>query len=156
MYEHCNLHQTCTHPCSFYPLILKCIYRGWFTISFAQLKHQTVTLTSVIKCHNIKPSSDCISLKRLTKEIVNKIQTLLCPPGKRKLAVANSTSVSLGIGFLPSAIPTMAVMCVSGPNTYRGIPRFCPTSLTILKTIITCYIQLSFIKIMLLMSLSGL
>jgi len=146
IYEHCNLHQTCTHPCSFSTLILKCIYRWWFTISFAQLKHQTVNLTSVIKCHNLKHSSDYI-LKRLTKEILNKIQTLLCPPGKRKLAVANSTSVSLGIGFLPSAIPTMAVMCVSGPNTYRGIPRFWPTSLMILKTIITCYTQLSSIKL---------
>lgn len=153
MYEYCNLHQICTHPCSFNLLILKCIYRYCFTISCAQLKHQTGKRTSVIKCHNLKPSSDHISLKRLTKETLNKIQTLLCPPGKRKLAVANSTSVSLGIVFLPSAIPTMAVMCVSGPNTYRGIPRFCPTSLMILKTIITHYIQLSSFKMVLLMSL---
>jgi len=153
MYEYCNKHQICTDPCSFSPLILKCIYHWWFTISFAQLKHQTGKHTSVIKCHNLTPSSDRISLKSLTKETLNTIQTLLCPPGKRKLAVANSTSVSLGIGFLPRAIPTMAVMCVSGPNTYRGIPRFCPTSLMILKAIITCYIQLSAFKIMLLMSL---
>ena len=39
-------------------------------------------------------------------------------PGSRKLAVVLSLAgVSVGMFLVPSAIPTMAVMWVSGPNT---------------------------------------
>ena len=39
-------------------------------------------------------------------------------PGSRKLAVVLSfAGVSVGMSLVPSAIPTMAVMWVSGPNT---------------------------------------
>ena len=50
-------------------------------------------------------------------------------PGSRKLAVVPEPAVAtaVGISLLPSAMPTIAVMWVSGPNTYRGIERFCPT-----------------------------
>ena len=50
-------------------------------------------------------------------------------PGSRKLAVVPEPAVAtaVGISLLPSAMPTIAVMWVTGPNTYRGIERFCPT-----------------------------
>ena len=49
-------------------------------------------------------------------------------PGSRKLAVVPSLAgTSVGMSLLPRAMPTMAVMWVSGPNTNRGIERFCPT-----------------------------
>lgn len=55
------------------------------------------------------------------------------PPGKRNVAVENSATVALGIGFFPNAMPTTAVMCVSGPKTWTGIPKLAPTSLITLK-----------------------
>lgn len=63
------------------------------------------------------------------------------PPGSRKLAVVNSTSECLGTGVLPRAIPTIAVMWVSGPNTWRGIPRLWPTSRRRLHTLDRSQVQ---------------
>ena len=49
-------------------------------------------------------------------------------PGSRKLAVVPSLAgTSVGMSLLPRAMPTMAVIWVSGPNTNKGIDRFCPT-----------------------------
>lgn len=44
-----------------------------------------------------------------------------CPAGNKKLAVAIATLPAVGIGFFFSAMPQIAVICVSGPKTYKGI-----------------------------------
>ena len=44
-------------------------------------------------------------------------------------AAVLSGTFGFGMGRVPKAIPTMAVMCVSGPNTCMFSPSFCPTSL---------------------------
>jgi len=52
-------------------------------------------------------------------------EDLSADPGRRKFAVvASLLGKSEGTSFFPKAIPTIAVMCVSGPNTNKGIPRF--------------------------------
>lgn len=40
-----------------------------------------------------------------------------CPPGSKKFAVAKCTLQLLGMALRPRAMPQMAVMWVSGPNT---------------------------------------
>lgn len=45
---------------------------------------------------------------------------------RRKLAVWAATGGWLGIGRWPSAMPTMAVMWVSVPKTWMGIPVVLP------------------------------
>ena len=56
---------------------------------------------------------------------------LTCPPGRRKFAVVFCLKVGGGIFLFPSAIPTMAVMWVSGPNTCIGTPSVSPRILAI-------------------------
>ena len=60
----------------------------------------------------------CIIIVQLTED------------GSKKFAVVDWSAPAtwVGMDLLPSAIPTMAVMCVSGPKTCSGIPRFLPTS----------------------------
>ena len=60
----------------------------------------------------------------------------LTEDGRRKLAVVaeSEDGASVGISLLPRAIPTIAVMWVSGPNTWRGMFKFLPTSRMTLKT----------------------
>ena len=54
---------------------------------------------------------------------------VLTEDGRRKLAVVESEDgISVGISRFPRAMPTMAVMWVSGPNTCRGMFKFFPTS----------------------------
>ncbi|CAN7950170.1 unnamed protein product, partial [Ixodes pacificus] len=48
------------------------------------------------------------------------------PPGRRKLAVVTFGSGMSGTSLRPMAMATMAVMCVSGPNTCTGTPRVRP------------------------------
>ena len=53
----------------------------------------------------------------------------LTEDGRRKFAVVESeVGISVGISRFPRAMPTMAVMWVSGPNTWRGMFKFLPTS----------------------------
>ena len=47
-------------------------------------------------------------------------------PGSKKFAVVLRLAVGGGGFCLPSAIPTMLVMCVSGPNTKIGTPSVSP------------------------------
>ena len=48
----------------------------------------------------------------------------LTEPGSMKEAVEEAEGAAEGTSLLPKAIPTMAVMWVSGPNTESGMPRF--------------------------------
>ena len=41
-----------------------------------------------------------------------------------KEAVEEADGAAEGTSLLPKAIPTMAVMWVSGPKTDRGMPKF--------------------------------
>lgn len=50
-------------------------------------------------------------------------------PSREAVDTLGSSSPSFGIGLVPNAIPTIAVMCVSGPNTYILSPSLMPVSL---------------------------
>ena len=67
-----------------------------------------------------------------------KIYITRTDPGRRKFAVDEAAGMtSTGTSRRSSAIPTMAVMCVSGPNTNKGISRLFPTSrITLNETVI--------------------
>ena len=52
-------------------------------------------------------------------------------PGSRKFAVVRRALGFLGISRLPSAMLTMAVMWVSGPKTWMGIPSVFPANHTV-------------------------
>lgn len=58
--------------------------------------------------------------------VLNYLTLILLLAFKRKLAVCASIGGWLGIGRWPRAIPTMAVMWVSVPNTWIGIPVVLP------------------------------
>lgn len=63
-----------------------------------------------------------------SKALCNWIKTKFttCPPGRRKLAVVAGCLTGGGMLVLPRAIPTIAVMWVSGPNTWIGTPSVSP------------------------------
>lgn len=84
---------------------------------------------------------------RIRFEFIFKFLPTLTLVGSRKFAVVNSAGSGVPIGrfpekitadsrteslvcseILPSAIPTIAVMCVSGPKTCMGTPNEAPTS----------------------------
>ena len=54
---------------------------------------------------------------------------VLTDDGSKKLAVVLSEGgAPVGTGLLPRAMPTMAVMWVSGPKTKSGMSMFLPSS----------------------------
>ena len=57
---------------------------------------------------------------------LEKTKFTTCPPGRRKLAVVACCLTGGGMLVLPRAIPTIAVMWVSGPNTWIGTPNVSP------------------------------
>ena len=50
--------------------------------------------------------------------------------GRRKLAVVARGLGSRGMSRLPRAMLTIAVMCVSGPNTWIGTPSVLPVTIS--------------------------
>ena len=65
-----------------------------------------------------------LTLNSQVKLIITGLLTEL--PASKKLAVVESVGVLAGIGRFPRAMPQMAVMWVSVPNTYMATPKLLP------------------------------
>ena len=88
---------------------------------------------------------------KLNRSVVVKGLILTPPVGSRKLAVVCMGLGCDGISFFPSAILTMEVIWVSGPNTWIGTPRVFPAKQIYKMRIYECvnnqiYLQRGFLN----------